>query len=119
MSSKRMTTPDPLDAVLAQAFGRALEELESPALTERVLERVKREQRLRMLVTVLVAGLAVVLVPVLLGPLIAPVITDVLADLAGALMLPELPAPALHTMLIVALMFLLAPWLYALVEDPF
>jgi hypothetical protein len=100
--------------MLAQAFARSLDDLESPALTERVLEGVKREQRLRMLVTVLVTGLALVLAPLLLGPVIAPV----LADLTGALALPDVTVPAAHTILAVAVAFVLAPWLYALVEDP-
>jgi len=114
MSSRDTNSTDPLDDLLGQAFARAMNDLESPALAERVLEGVKREQRLRMLVTVALTGLAMVLAPWLLGPVIAPL----LADLTAALALPDVTVPAAHTLLIVALAFVLAPWLYALVEDP-
>jgi len=119
MNSTHTNSTDPLDDVLAQAFARELQTLESPSITERVLAQVEREQRLRMLVTtvvaVLFAGLILLLVPMLLGPVVMPL----LAELANALEVPTLPASVGPLVPVAALLFVLAPWIYSLVDDPF
>jgi len=113
MNRNDLPGPDPLEGLLAQAFAGALEELDSPALAERVLRRVRRRERLRSIVLGLVALLAAVLAAVLVAPVLSPLISSV----TGLLLRPELDVHVSAATVTAILMLLVGPWLYALVED--
>lgn len=125
-----MTTPDhskenqhdPLEHLLQQAFTMELARSADPAMVDLITRQIAREQKVRHRI---LGGIAVLALLMILG-----VVMPALGSLAGAISLPALPAssvlsalpplPAVNaTTLALLLIVCLAPWLYALVDDPF
>jgi predicted tellurium resistance membrane protein TerC len=61
---------DPLDALLSEAFDRALSDPDNPVICERVMHRIARQQRQRTLIVGLVGAAAAVLAALGALPLI-------------------------------------------------
>lgn len=100
---------DPLEILLQQAFASELTRNTDQTLMQQISRRIAREQRIRSLVLGFVGAAALVATFLILLP--------ALGALAAILTLPPLPAiPPTATAAIAAV--LIAPWLYALVDDP-
>ncbi len=110
----------PLEQMLESAFAVELDRLTDPAVAERVLERIRRQARLRLLTLATVSALG-------LWVLLAIGLPAVSA-LPGLAALPELVVgrfgellPASDTLptstFALVLLLLLTPWLWAAVDD--
>ena len=118
-SSEHRQETDPLDHLLQQAFSVELANSVDPAMVDAINRQIAREQKVRQR---LLGGIGIIALLMILG-----VVIPALNSLAGAISLSELPAlpavsalPAVNaTTLSLLLIMVLAPWLYALVDDPF
>lgn len=107
---------DPLDDILHHAFAAEIDAEQGFDITDRLLRKIAREQRIRglSLGAVLVVGLTLAIGAAL----------PLLQELTSLLTLPEAAATSLTTTATataatpMVLLVLLAPWLFAVVDDP-
>jgi|GEM_PF-4714175 len=105
--------PDPIDALLQQAFTTELDRSVDTAMAERINRRISKDQKLRNLL-LLAMGAVIVMTGLLL-------VIPALETLASTFALPAILAagslsPAAS--IAVAAAVLIALWLYALIDDP-
>ena len=118
-STEHRQENDPLDHLLQQAFSVELANSVDPAMVDAISRQIAREQKVRQR---MLGGIGIVALLMILG-----VVIPALNSLAGAISLSALPAvsalpalPAVNaTTLSLLLIMVLAPWLYALVDDTF
>jgi hypothetical protein len=107
------TQDDPLEHLLQQAFARELAQPVDESLIDQLTRRLHWQQKVRAGVLSVVLMLCMVFGSMVLLP--------ALTELAGAITLPalaEFEAPNSSLVIVILLAVLVAPWLFALVDDP-
>ena len=102
---------DPLDSLLEQAFAAGLSHDTNRNLIEQISHHIARQQMIRNLVLTTTGVIATIATLFLALPAI-----DVLAGMLIALDLPVWLTPG--NALSLGAILILAPWLYAAVDDP-
>ena len=113
-------TRDPLDDLLSAGFAAQISAQRDFDISERLMRQISRQQKIRAVVlgTAVVVGL--ILAIAALTPLLEmlPSLLTLPEPRLPNLALTDIPSTTLGTVLPLALLTLLAPWMFVLLDDP-